>query len=718
MLRILIAPIATLALLASGGFAVSLDRESLPPPEEPLFSFEGPDALKGLVSNHARLELVDSPAGYSPEGGGKALRVHFESADWPNVFFPAGKKPWDWSGRQGLAVNVTNPNSFAVDVAMRIDNEGADGTSHCNTAARAVPAGRTITLSCTFNVGLDLGLWGMRGYPPLSKQEGPVLDPARIVAFQVFLPRPPEPRALILDSVRLFGKGKPRERPASKAFVDRFGQYAWADWPGKIKSEADFAAALAAEKKDLAEHPCLPDRDEFGGWLKGPKLEATGWFRSDKVGGKWWLVTPAGHLFFSLGIDCVGFDHHTIVEKRSEWFEWLPERGGEFAQHYGAIHHVHTGPVKQGATFSFLTANLQRQFGSGWREEWRRLTLARLPSWGFNTIANWSAPEIYLSGELPYTATVHIGGEHARVSSGADYWGKMHDVFDPEFERNARRAIEAAAHLWKGNPRCIGIFVDNELSWGHPGNFGLAAGALNAPAAQAAKTAFLADLRAKYGSIDRLNEAWKTGWRSWEEMAEKPAAPQGDLTADCKYDLDAFIYRFSLKYFQTVRDLLKAASPQHLYLGCRFAWGNRTSYRAAAEVCDVVSFNIYRETADPKDWGFTSDLGKPCIIGEFHFGALDRGMFHTGLVKSESQAERARKYADYVRSAADLPAFVGCHWFQYADQPLTGRAYDGENYNIGFIDAADQPYPEMTAAARRVHEEIYARRYDGGGLKK
>ena len=32
-----------------------------------------------------------------------------------------------------------------------------------------------------------------------------------------------------------------------------------------------------------------------------------------------------------------------------------------------------------------------------------------------------------------------------------------------------------------------------------------------------------------------------------------------------------------------------------------------------------------------------------------------------------------------------LGQLVGCHWFQYVDEPLTGRAYDGENYNIGFV---------------------------------
>jgi hypothetical protein len=85
-------------------------------------------------------------------------------------------------------------------------------------------------------------------------------------------------------------------------------------------------------------------------------------------------------------------------------------------------------------------------------------------------------------------------------------------------------------------------------------------------------------------------------------------------------------------------------------------------------------------------------------------------MFHTGLVSAESQSERAMMYQAYVHSVLDHPNFVGCHWFQYVDQPLTGRWFDGENYNIGFLTVTDTPYPEMVKAARQVHREAYRRR--------
>jgi len=130
----------------------------------------------------------------------------------------------------------------------------------------------------------------------------------------------------------------------------------------------------------------------------------------------------------------------------------------------------------------------------------------------------------------------------------------------------------------------------------------------------------------------------------------------------------------------------------------------------AAEYCDVISFNIYNRSLDPDTWAFTSTLGKPCVIGEFHFGALDRGMFHPGLVRTRDQADRGQAYQEYLRSVLALPAFVGCHWFQYCDEPLTGR-FDGENYNIGLVSGTDTPYGELVAAARQIQSEVYARKH-------
>ena len=70
-----------------------------------------------------------------------------------------------------------------------------------------------------------------------------------------------------------------------------------------------------------------------------------------------------------------------------------------------------------------------------------------------------------------------------------------------------------------------------------------------------------------------------------------------------------------------------------------------------------------------------------------------------------NQAERGVAYSYYVEHAAEHPAIVGTHWYQWIDQPATGRR-DGENYNIGWIDVTDRPYPELVAAAKATHAKL------------
>ena len=48
---------------------------------------------------------------------------------------------------------------------------------------------------------------------------------------------------------------------------------------------------------------------------------------------------------------------------------------------------------------------------------------------------------------------------------------------------------------------------------------------------------------------------------------------------------------------------------------------------------------------------------------------------------------------------------MGTHWFEWVDEPSTGR-FDGKNCNIGFLDVTDRPYPELVAAAKATRRRI------------
>jgi hypothetical protein len=243
--------------------------------------------------------------------------------------------------------------------------------------------------------------------------------------------------------------------------------------------------------------------------------------------------------------------------------------------------------------------------------------------------------------------------------------------------------------------------------------YALALSVLSLGSASPAKLAFVGALKARYGKIDKLNAAWNARLASWDELSNKPYQFENEFTPATRRDLGDFVSQFAERYFRTVRDTLKKYDPNHLYLGARFAWLVREDFAwttpeveaVAARYCDVISFNVYLPRLDAR-WDFLKRLDKPAIIGEFNFGAPDRGMFYPGVLAAGNQAERARMYQEYVRSVAENPAFVGCHWFQYIDEPTTGRD-DGENINTGFVTVTDTVYLEMVAAAKKVNSEVY-----------
>ena len=67
------------------------------------------------------------------------------------------------------------------------------------------------------------------------------------------------------------------------------------------------------------------------------------------------------------------------------------------------------------------------------------------------------------------------------------------------------------------------------------------------------------------------------------------------------------------------------------------------------------------------------------------------------------QNDRAIAYTRFMQGALVHPNFVGAHWFQYLDQPVTGRLLDGENGHLGLVGITDLPYQGFVEAVRKAN---------------
>jgi hypothetical protein len=674
----------------------------------------------------------DSTLAMLPDGTAE-VRTGVEYA-YPGVRMDILAGECDLSPYGRVTISVSNTTDRVEMVQLSVKGETVQG----QTPGGRIRVGPLQSAELHVNLlnvpwALDapLDLVGMRGFPKAPGQ-GSTFDLRRVRSFHIFLRQDHEPGGFVVRRVSASGLGVEQKiLPAATflPFVDRYGQFSHDDWPGKVHEDADLAAARDAEAAWLKENAAgpIPDADQYGGWTAGPQLEATGFFRTEKVDGKWWLVDPEGRLYWSFGpvrvtpsSGMTPMNGDPCKPQRGNALP-LPDRDCLFAElppppdaasattfsQFWTTHDDLLLPFYrargQTRVFDFSSANLYRKYGADYRRIFADLAHRRLRSWGANTIANSSDLDICLMDRTPYTDRYEI---HSRPIAGhKGGWWDFCDPFDPSFRAEARQKTVEYRRQFE-DPWCFGFFVDNEHHWGQADT--LALSTLKSPADQPCKRVFRDRLKAKYGEIAKLNTKWRTSYADWDKFLTVTKTPDPRAA---KEDLEAFTVSIAEEYYRIIREELKRAAPGKLYLGCRWAGGAPLfTVKAAAKYCDVLSYNIYRRHL--REFKLPDGIDKPILVGEFHFGALDRGPFCPGLILLENQEERGKVYVDYVRSALEHPQFVGVHWHQFSDQATSGR-FDGENMQVGWTDVCDTPYWETIHALREIGYDLYPIRAGG-----
>jgi len=171
-------------------------------------------------------------------------------------------------------------------------------------------------------------------------------------------------------------------------------------------------------------------------------------------------------------------------------------------------------------------------------------------------------------------------------------------------------------------------------------------------------------------------------------------------------DLEAFSRLLIREYIRVPAQALKQADPHHLNLGIRYAYISSPDLYSGCEYFDIFSINCYEQTCNPAVEEVYAHVRKPVIVGEFHFGAIDRGLPATGIRGARDQENRGKAIRRYLEEAATLPSCLGVHYFQLNDQPYLGR-FDGENYNIGLVDVCNREYPGVTGPLTEANKRLY-----------
>lgn len=467
-----------------------------------------------------------------------------------------------------------------------------------------------------------------------------------------------------------------------KPVVDRYGQRKNTRWEGKITSDEMLKESLLNDQSINLQD--ISGRDEIGG-LEGKKLKATGFFRYEKVGEKWWLVTPEGNLFWSLGVTGIRPKNDktdvTHVLGREFMYDYLPEKDGAYATAW-------VGDDR----FSFYYLNLLRKYGE--IDIWRSTVFDRLNRWGINTIGNWSEDSLLYQSEIPFTKSFDTKILAFMAGHG------ISDFFNPGWVA-AVDSVLSEALCFKDNKYLLGYFVDNEQGWGK-GDF---SGFLETLSDSSRSREVWAEmLQQKFKTIESLNRHRKTSFSSWEEVR---LLKDRSLFPLLQEEIVDFETEFASQYFRVVSSTLKKYDPNHLYLGCRFTRQPKPLHimQTAGKYCDVITLNVYTFIAKELEiWHNATQ--KPILIGEHHVPLASERQFPPNY-KCFPESERKEYYLNYLERWAKMPFSLGCHWYQFADQHLTGRSTDGECQTVGLVDITDQPHRHMIEAVNRAAVKIY-----------
>lgn len=484
--------------------------------------------------------------------------------------------------------------------------------------------------------------------------------------------------------------------------VDELGQWKKKEWPGKLHSLEEMAEALHKQEGPAA-YP-FPEWNCWGGDSTRKLKEGTGFFSTHKTAdGRWHLVDPDGCDYFSVGPCCTHAGEMGRIDSFEGVCDWLPEGEAQYAEFFRSITSRRAAymPVDTQKLVNFTGMNMKRIYGDGWKEKWEEISYHILMGNGLNSQGNF--PGICVGDGRSRMAYVREIPDFPVTDTLI--FRDFPDVLSPQY-RERSEAYARTLEEWKDDPWLIGYFLRNEPEFNFVEDLAIADEVLRNPARTWCRQGLIDFVREKYGSADALNAAWGTQFSGFEDL-EQPIESCSSRYPGSEKDIREFSVYLIREYIRVPSLACRAVDQNHLNLGLRWSKAYNLDMMAGWEYFDVFSINCY--DFDPTvDMDFVKNAGVdlPILLGEFHCGALDRGLTATGLKGVTDQKERGVMWRHFVEKAAAHPYGVGAHWFQYNDQFCLGR-FDGENYQIGLVDACMQPYPELMEAVRETSRVLY-----------
>ena len=427
-----------------------------------------------------------------------------------------------------------------------------------------------------------------------------------------------------------------------------------------MKSKTAILALLTSVVISLS--ASAQELDTYGGFadIKGKK---TGFFHTQKIDGRWWLVTPDGHGFFGIGLS-----------------------------------HPVTGFSRGAVTYSY----------KGDQEAWLRDGIKKMRELGYNCV--WSGPystertrfgyvdyelaeRVYREEKIPHAIHVPLIKHQVELKRGE----KRPDVFSDEYATFVRENVARYVTPNKDNPWIMGYYY----GFGSFMRSGLWINeTLNRKAGSPGREHLISTLETRYkGDIEELNAVYRKAYRSFDDLRRTGGLvyPTGYFTysknADIAADQEALIAEIVVQVNRLGHSEIRKVDSNHMVLGCYVKGVTYSAdlWKRITPYIDVLAPQHFSETH--KINPVVESTGLPALLSDQVFGNVySETLLRLGRTPGPVPDHLDRRVLYHLlsrRLAAD-PDFIGVSFCACLhDNSHTVAAYD--RGQPGFFTIDNEP---------------------------
>ncbi|MBT7299852.1 MAG: hypothetical protein HN849_10080 [Victivallales bacterium] len=433
----------------------------------------------------------------------------------------------------------------------------------------------------------------------------------------------------------------------------------------------------------------MAKRDRFGGWT-GKTFEATGFFRTEHDGTRWWFVTPEGNAFISLGVNHYHKNMWTQDYNRAHWVKAF------------------------GAT---------RPYDRAWVDGYHKAAAADCQRLGLNSLGIHTDESLLAPPHGPFLPYVRryepVDLTHYRNPKPENFV----DVFDPAFVARCDAAAREMAEPFAADPMVLGycmsdlpIFSDTWARYQRSTTWPRRLRNLSGDTP--GKKAYMLCIRGRYADVAAFNAAYGTTFATWNKLAEaRDWRPDTDFASRSELeDNRAFLLICVDKYYSVAKAALRRVDANHLFFGDKLnANGDclETVVEVTSRYTDVISFQYYARWKDQEALldRITAKAKKPFLNGDSSYAVptemapAPHGTYHDKM-RAKDQAERAAWTRDFCEGLFGRPDGVGWHMCGVIETWKTMKGKEKAQHT-GIMTPTGEFFPEMEAAIQDVSARLY-----------